>query len=333
MKISILTAVYNAAPFLPQCLDSVMAQTFADWQMVCVDDASADASLSIIERYAAADSRIQVVHLDKNQGAAHARNEAFRLTDGDVVMMLDADDWLAPDALAQIAAEFERDERTDCVLFDLQMYYSDNDVRPFCTLPELPVSGYEALRMSIGWHSLHGVYAVRRRLHELHPYDESSHTFSDDNTTRFHYLDSRQVAFSHAAYFYRQRTDSSSHKIGISRFMVLEALFALRTDLIADGRIKQPEIDTLDTYIWHNIQGAYMIYYACRRTFSAADRRRAATLLRTCHRRCCTKHLPLLEHLRFGYAPIKWCPAVYRLQMRVFTHLRLLLGLDRHRYD
>lgn len=46
-----------------------------------------------------------------------------------------------------------------------------------------------------------------------------------------------------------------------------------------------------------------------------------------------TTALPLWEHFRFGYAPIKWCPALYRLQMNAFTHLRLLFGLDKKRYD
>ena len=76
-----------------------------------------------------------------------------------------------------------------------------------------------------------------------------------------------------------------------------------------------------------------MLYYARRLQFPPSDRRKAKLLLRQMYGNVDTTALPLWEHFRFGYAPIKWCPALYRLQMNAFTHLRLLFGLDKKRYD
>lgn len=68
VKVSILMAVYNTAPYLPQSLDSLLNQTMGDFQVICVDDASTDDSLKVLESYARRDSRIEVISLAKNHG-------------------------------------------------------------------------------------------------------------------------------------------------------------------------------------------------------------------------------------------------------------------------
>lgn len=215
MKVSILTAVYNTASYLPQCIESVLAQTHRDWQLICIDDCSTDGSLDIINRYAATDSRITVVRNAENQGQAKARNAGLLHADGEIVTMLDSDDWIAPDALEKIVAAFEGNRDIDCVLFDLQLYYSPDDVRPYQNAVSHTVSGYEAFRLSIAW-QIHGVYAARRQVYDKHRYDDSCRSHSDDNTTRFHYLDSRKVAFSTARYYYRQHAASCTHVLACS---------------------------------------------------------------------------------------------------------------------
>ena len=166
MKVSILTAVYNTASYLPQCIESVLAQTHRDWQLICIDDCSTDGSLDIINRYAATDSRITVVRNAENQGQAKARNAGLLHADGEIVTMLDSDDWIAPDALEKIVAAFEGNREIDCVLFDLQLYYSPDDVRPYHNAVSHTVTGYEAFRLSIAW-QIHGVYAARRQVYAV----------------------------------------------------------------------------------------------------------------------------------------------------------------------
>ena len=88
---SIIIPVYNVAPYLRECLDSVIAQTFTDWEAICVDDGSTDGSGAILDEYAAKDKRFRVIH-QKNAGVSVARNAAIELMHGDWFLFVDADD-------------------------------------------------------------------------------------------------------------------------------------------------------------------------------------------------------------------------------------------------
>lgn len=99
MKFSIIIPVYNVAPYLRECLDSVLAQTYTDWEAICVDDGSTDGSGAILDEYAAKDSRFRVIH-QKNAGVSAARNVALQLVSGDWTCFVDADDCVEPCWLA-----------------------------------------------------------------------------------------------------------------------------------------------------------------------------------------------------------------------------------------
>ena len=81
MKFSIIIPVYNVAQYLRECLDSVLAQTFTDWEAICVDDGSTDGSGAILDEYAAKDWRFRVIHQD-NAGVGFARNVALNVARG-----------------------------------------------------------------------------------------------------------------------------------------------------------------------------------------------------------------------------------------------------------
>ena len=97
---SIIIPVYNAAKYLREALDSVKAQTYTDWECVCVDDGSQDVSGAILDEYSQRDSRFVVVH-QKNKGEADARNAALQIVKGEWITCLDADDFYSPDRLEQ----------------------------------------------------------------------------------------------------------------------------------------------------------------------------------------------------------------------------------------
>lgn len=93
--ISIIIPVYNAEKYLGQCLDSVLAQTMTDYEVILVDDESTDSSPQICDEYAKKDKRIVVVH-QKNKGVSGARNTGIRQACGEWVTFLDSDDWWEP---------------------------------------------------------------------------------------------------------------------------------------------------------------------------------------------------------------------------------------------
>ena len=92
---SIIIPVYNVAPYLRECLDSILAQTFTDWECLCVDDGSTDASTEILDEYTRQDARFRVFH-KKNGGVSSARNLALRHARGEWVCFADSDDIAYP---------------------------------------------------------------------------------------------------------------------------------------------------------------------------------------------------------------------------------------------
>jgi len=90
--ISIITPSYNASKFIAKCIDSVIAQTYQKWEMIIVDDCSPDNSNAIIEKYMQKESRIRLIKLAKNSGAAVARNRAIQEAKGRYIAFLDSDD-------------------------------------------------------------------------------------------------------------------------------------------------------------------------------------------------------------------------------------------------
>jgi len=94
--VSIIVPVYNVQDYLPRCLDSLVAQTLADVEIIAVDDGSTDRSADVLQRYADADSRIKVIR-QANQGQGAARNAGLDAASGRFIGFVDADDWVEPD--------------------------------------------------------------------------------------------------------------------------------------------------------------------------------------------------------------------------------------------
>lgn len=99
--ISVIVPVYNAQEYLKKCLDSVLEQTYSNWELFVIDDGSIDQSLAVCQEYAKKDSRIQVLH-QENAGVSAARNLAIDLAQGEFLCFLDADDWILPGLLESL---------------------------------------------------------------------------------------------------------------------------------------------------------------------------------------------------------------------------------------
>lgn len=100
-KHSIIIPAYNTGEAICKCIDSVIAQTYPDWELIVVDDGSMDSTPAIIDEYAQKDERIHVIHIP-NAGVSNARNVGLDNAKGEYVMFVDSDDWIEPDYLQQI---------------------------------------------------------------------------------------------------------------------------------------------------------------------------------------------------------------------------------------
>ena len=120
-KVSVVVPVYNVERFLAQCLDSVLAQTFEDFELICVNDGSTDSSPEILDGYASKDCRIRVIN-QENGGLSAARNTGMSHASGEYIAFLDSDDYLTPDMLAKTVDKADETE-ADIVIFDYWLYF------------------------------------------------------------------------------------------------------------------------------------------------------------------------------------------------------------------
>lgn len=119
--ISVIIPVYNCGQFLRRCLDSLVDQSFKDWEAICINDGSKDNSGAILDEYAAADKRFKVVHKD-NEGVSAARNTALSLVNSNYIMFMDSDDFLHPQAM-EICAYFAGRDNSDIVAYTYNRRY------------------------------------------------------------------------------------------------------------------------------------------------------------------------------------------------------------------
>ena len=155
MKVTVIVPVYNAAPFLPRCLDSLCAQTLDDYELLLIDDGSTDASPAILEDYRVRyPEKIRVLRVE-NGGQGRARNRGLELARGDYIGFADSDDWVEPDMFEALwtACEREGAELAACDALE----ESDDGAQRY-----MPFSAQEtALKSTAVWNKL-----ARRELFE-----------------------------------------------------------------------------------------------------------------------------------------------------------------------
>lgn len=122
-ELSIIVPVYKVEAYLPKCIESILKQTFKDFELILVDDGSPDRCGDICDEYAKKDTRIRVIH-QKNQGVSAARNAALDIAQGTYLGFVDADDWIMPDMFHIMLQEALR-KRVDVVICGVN-YYKDN---------------------------------------------------------------------------------------------------------------------------------------------------------------------------------------------------------------
>lgn len=119
--ISIIVPCYNVEQYLPQCIESVINQTYQNWELILVDDGSPDNSGKICDEYAAKDNRIKVIHKE-NGGLAAARNTGQDAATGYAMMFVDSDDWLELDCCEK-AMQAMLDNDVELIMFDQYVNY------------------------------------------------------------------------------------------------------------------------------------------------------------------------------------------------------------------
>lgn len=122
-KISIIVPVYNSEKYLCGCIDSILSQSFRDFELILVDDGSRDSSQRICDDYAQKDSRVKVIHKE-NGGVSSARNAGLSAVRGGYLAFIDADDYVVPEYLYRLINEAED---ADMVVCGYKYFYQEEE--------------------------------------------------------------------------------------------------------------------------------------------------------------------------------------------------------------
>lgn len=221
-RISILIPVYNGSKYLRKTLDSILGQTFPDYEVICINDCSTDDSLTILEEYRATDPRLRVLSTPANQGIVpKVLNFAIPCLRGDYFVYASQDDLFSPDWLQSM---FERAVSTgaDATIPDLVLYHEhEAHKNTVITAPNgdkgRVLTNREAVLLSLDC-SIPGnaLYAVRL-LQQIKCYDFAMN--ADDYTVRVFLFHCNKVVFSGGTFYYRQdNPDAITKKLSVGTF-------------------------------------------------------------------------------------------------------------------
>lgn len=123
MKFSIIVPVYRVERYLDQCVRSILVQTYADFELILVDDCSPDNCPAMCDAYARQDARVKVIHHEVNQGLGMSRNTGMAQAKGDYIFFVDSDDYISADTLRECVGRL--DTGADFVVFGLTCVYQN----------------------------------------------------------------------------------------------------------------------------------------------------------------------------------------------------------------
>lgn len=209
-KISIIIPVFNAESYLSDCLNSILAQTFNDFEVFCINDGSTDKSEEILKQYAAKDSRFNILTRE-NQGVSSARNWGLDNANGEYVYFIDSDDRIHPQLLERLY-QAAQDNNADfsCCQFQKIKEKQVLDIKEYKTInPQIlddPFS--EFINHRIGYNIWSKLYR-RSAIGDLRFYPQN---FGEDLEFNFRFMQTARlgVYLEEPLYFYMQRSNSLS---------------------------------------------------------------------------------------------------------------------------
>lgn len=159
--VSIVTPLYNSEKFIEETINSVLKQTYNNWEMLIVDDCSIDLGPSIVKKYSKKDSRIKYIRMEKNRGAALCRNKAIELAEGEFIAFLDSDDlWIEKKLEKQI--KFMKKNGYAITFHNYEQINEESmSLNKIIKIPKKPVT-YKSYLLTNPIGCLSGMYSVKK---------------------------------------------------------------------------------------------------------------------------------------------------------------------------
>ncbi|MDD6012224.1 MAG: glycosyltransferase [Oscillospiraceae bacterium] len=223
MKFSIIIPVYGAEKYIRQCIDSVLCQSFRDFEVILIDDQSPDNCPKICDEYAVSDPRVQVIH-QQNAGAAAARNHGIKVADGEYIMFLDSDDyWKDALALTRIN-DFINQFRCDVLCTNLSKVDENGNNQKSYFSPSDNINGKEAVLQSEKYISSPCIKIIRHSLFQAEELNFRQGVCSEDIDWSLRLaLKADHITYVDFDFYnYRQRRNSISNSMNLKKFIDLK---------------------------------------------------------------------------------------------------------------
>ena len=254
-QISIIVPVYNAEKYLPQCIESLLAQTLQSIEIILVNDGSTDSSLEICEKYAKIDHRIVVLSKD-NEGVAKARCDGIMKASAEYISFIDSDDYYEPDFCEKM---FSRIRKTDADLVECDYYSVSGNARKehriySCDMGldtekfyeivvrKTIVNGYEAVVL---WNKLYRKELITKAVKEFGDNQLEDYLFN----TQYYTMAKRYEYIHQCLTNYRQVPMSLSRKCNLQAYEILK-----RAETIKEGCLEKmglvTDADRIEDAVW-----------------------------------------------------------------------------------
>ena len=228
-EVSIIVPVYQVEKYIRQCVDSILAQTFTDFELILVDDGSKDKSGQICDEYAVLDQRVKVIHKE-NGGLSDARNCGMDQAVGNYFMFVDSDDYIAPTMLEYLYKALMNKE-ADIAVCNFLHFFEEDRKRDFSTNIQSEVLSGAEIFYSRKNERVYGIWTVAwNKLYKRETLGNVRFRFGKYHEDEFwandiYQMDIKVVTIPECLYYYRQRDNSIMGRKNIKRdFDILEAL-------------------------------------------------------------------------------------------------------------
>ena len=285
--ISVVIAAYNVEKYIEECLNSILNQTFQDWECIIVNDASTDHTLSIIEAFAAKDKRFRYDSLPVNSGSAKApRDKAVSYAKAEWILQVDSDDFIDNNVLERLYA---RAMQTDADIVFLRLDLFDGETFQhisFCPEKDFDMqrtlTGDEAVMLTIPDWIIAGNGLIRKKLWDMRStVNKGIHYLNiDEFDGREWFFNANYIVFEDVIYHYRQYSSSITNKVSSKQFE--HVITDKMIEKLIHDRFGKESRQALIVSQWrmNNMIDYYKFYRDCRSIFSYSEQNESKKLLK-----------------------------------------------------
>lgn len=268
MKFSVILPIYNVEKYLQKCVDSILMQTFSDYEIILVDDGSKDGSPDLCDKLAQEHDCIKVIHKE-NGGLSDARNFGTKVAAGEYIVYIDSDDFLIREDFLEKLSE-KAQNGTDLIFYKYQKYFDTTKTFEECKFTYMAAKNEKtyaekinALVKADAFYGMAWIKAIRRELIDKNQIEFEVGLLGEDMDWNYHIINcSNSAEFIDESFIaYRQRDGSitSTHKLkNLTDFIyILEKWSDKTTEQTNDEKLKKALYGSLAKY-YSNLLVVYM---------------------------------------------------------------------------